>query len=809
MSLTKSFQSLFFALLSLPLQAGTAIAPVESAVPGDVRDNALFLRETMKFGKSGASLDQTSGHVVPGQIVSRQINDRDKRVQNLLSRMTLREKIGQMTQLEIGMVSNDNGQEIAIDDAKLQKAVAEYGVGSILNVNAEALPLSKWHEIVGQIQAAAGKTRLRIPVLYGIDSIHGANYIQGSTLFPQPLAMAATWNPALALRAAQITAAETRSAYIPWNFSPVLDVGRQPLWPRLFETYGEDVTLAKTMGIATVRGYEGTDVSSSQSVAACLKHYVGYSAPTSGADRSPAQIPEITLRQYYLPTFRAAIEAGAHTIMVNSGEVNGIPGHANKYLLTDVLRGELHFHGVVVSDWGDIERLVTVHHVAADEKEATRLAVMAGVDMSMVPSDYRFSELLYQLVQERSVPMTRIDEAVGRILELKLALGLLDHPIPDLDTQTAIGGPESQAVSLQAAREAITLLKNQGNLLPFQKNMRVLVTGPTADSLVALNNGWTYTWQGGKSGLYPKTYPSLRQAVETKIGSGNMLYVPGAGIDKAIDINQAIDAATQADAIVLALGENSYAEIPGNIDDLTLPEAQLQLADAMIATGKPVVLVLIEGRPRIISSIADRIPAIVMAYNPSNQGGQAIADVLFGDANPSGRLPITYPRHANALVTYDHQPFDMHDDPSGQLQKFSPQFEFGSGLSYTTFAYSDLTVSPTAITPDQNVMVSVNVGNTGQREGKAVIQLYLSELVASVAPPGKRLVRFAKIQLAPGESQRLTFTLEPEDLSFIGADLKPRIEPGDFELSVGGLQTRFTVAAGIAKNSKLSPKMKN
>lgn len=717
--------------------------------------------------------------------------DTTSRVHDLLEKMNLREKIGQMTQLDLGMVTDGKGQNITINPQKLEKAVIEYGVGSIFNAHDEALPPAKWQELIRQIQAAAAQTRLHIPVVYGIDSIHGANYVRGSTLFPQPLAMAATWNPELVLRAAQITATETRSTGIPWDFSPVLDIGRQPLWPRLYETYGEDPVLAKTMGVAVVRGYEGRDISQNTSVAACLKHYIGYSGPTTGQDRTPALIPEITLREYYLPSFRAAVQAGAHTVMVNSSEINGVPGHVNKYLLTDVLRGELGFKGVVVSDWEDIKKLVTVHRVAATEKDATRLAITAGIDMDMVPSDYSFADLLYQLVQENAVPVSRIDEAVGRILTLKFQLGLFETRDTPAALAERIGTPESREVSLQAAREAITLLKNDGNLLPLRKNMSVLLTGPTCNSLRAENNGWTYNWQGNDEALYPKR-PTLRGAVEEKIGTGNVTYVPGSNFDRVADLAKVRNAASQADAVILCLGENSYTETPGNIEDLTLPDAQLRLGKAAIAAGKPVVLVLIEGRPRIISAIEDKIPAIVMAYNPSNEGGQAIADVLFGDYNPSGRLPITYPRKPNSLLTYDRKEYQEEPEKFPR-QGFLPQFEFGSGLSYTRFTYSDLVVSPASVEAEGKVAVSVKVTNTGSRAGKEVVQVYLSQKFASITPPGRRLVRFAKIQLASGASESLSFTLERADFEFIGANLKPTIEAGEFEVLLGGSRASFWI----------------
>ena len=711
-------------------------------------------------------------------------------VEKLLGQMTLKEKIGQMSQLEIGMVTDGMDQSIRINSEKLHKAVAEYGVGSILNVHDQALSVEQWHEIIRAIQEEAKKTRLHVPVLYGIDTIHGPNYIVEGTLFPQPLAMAATWNPELMLRGSQIAAAETRKAGIPWSFSPVLDAGRQPLWSRLWETFGEDTYLATVMGVATVRGYEGSDLSNPASVSASLKHYMGYSYPTTGGDRSPALIPENTLREYFLPTFAAAVKAGAHTVMVNSSELNGIPGHANGYLLKDVLRRELGLQGFVVSDWMDIKKLVSAHHVAANEKEATRIAVLAGIDMSMVPSDYSFSNLLLELAQEGKVPASRIDEAVRRILTVKYQLGLFDDPLRGIDSKTVVGSPESRHVSLEAARESITLLKNENHTLPLAKTARVLVTGPSADSLIPLNNGWTYTWQGDRASAYPKDPATILKAIQGKIGAANVTYVPGTTYNKEVDIARAAEAAAKADAVVICLGEWAYAETPGNIPDLTLPEAQLNLALRILETKKPVILVLTEGRPRIISRIADPANAIVMAYNPSNEGGQAIADVLFGDVNPSGKLPITYPRSPNRLFTYDHKAFEGEDGAEGKT-KPAPQFEFGSGLSYTSFSYSDLRVSPAAASGSEIVRVEVTVKNSGSRAGKEVVQLYLNERVASVTPPLKRLKRFAKVLLQPDESRQLSFELTSDDLSFIGADNKRVVEPGVFDVRIGGLQQTF------------------
>ena len=709
----------------------------------------------------------------------------------LVSKMTIEEKIGQMTQLEIGLVTKGDGDNIQIDPEKLEKAVVKYGAGSILNVKDQALTVDKWHEIIGAIQKASQQTRLKIPVIYGIDSIHGANYVQGSTLFPQEIGMAATWNPALMQRGAEVAAAETRAAGIPWTFSPVLDLGRQPLWPRFWETFGEDPYLAKVMGAAFVRGVEGDDVSSSKNVATSLKHYVGYSFPLTGRDRTPAWIPENYMREYFLPSFEAAIKAGARTIMVNSAEVNGVPGHINHHLLTEILRNELGFDGFVVSDWQDIKKLVTEWRVAPDEKEATRLSVMAGIDMSMVPSDYSFSDLLLQLVKENKVPMSRIDEAVKRILLVKYQVGLFDKPMPDPSLKVNFATAASRAIALEAARESLTLLKNDASVLPLAKDKKILVTGPTADTLISLNNGWTYVWQGNNAALYPKDRPTVLQAIRNKAGD-NVTYVPGVAFDKEIDIDAAVRAAQSSDVAVVCIGESSYTETPGNITDLTISDSQLKLAERIEATGKPVVLVLVEGRPRVINRIVDGAKGILLALNPGNEGGAAVADVLFGDYNPNGKLPFSYPRTPNGLISYDHKLFETENTSYGN-SAFSPQFAFGTGLSYTTFEYSNLQVSPATTSLKSDVKVNVTLTNKGQRAGKETVIVYVRDVVASLSPPGKRVRRFAKISLEPGQSRTLTFTLRPEDLSFIGLNNRPVIEPGDFEVLVGGLTGKFTL----------------
>lgn len=765
---------LIFALTFLSFCPGiqqTLSAPAPTVQPAatEVEDSDLFFQKALARKPSRRNYN--------------------REVSALLAKMTIEEKIGQMTQLEIGIITKGDGDNIQIDPEKLEKAVVKYGAGSILNVKDQALTVDKWHEIISAIQTASQRTRLKIPVIYGIDSIHGANYIQGSTLFPQEIGMAATWNPQLMQQGAEVAAAETRAAGIPWTFSPVLDLGRQPLWPRFWETFGEDPYLAKVMGVAFVRGVEGDDVASSKNVASSLKHYVGYSFPLTGRDRTPAWIPENYMREYFLVPFAAAVKAGARTVMVNSAEVNGIPGHINHHLLTEVLRNEMKFDGFVVSDWQDIKKLVSEWKVAADEKEATRLSVMAGVDMSMVPSDYSFSDLLLQLVKEGKVPMSRIDEAVSRILLVKYEVGLFDKPMPDASLKSNFATAASRSIALEAARESLTLLKNDASILPLSKDKKVLVTGPTADTLISLNNGWTYVWQGNNAALYPKDRDNILQAIRRKVGD-NVTHVPGVSFDKEIDIEAAVTAAKNADVAIVCIGESSYTETPGNITDLTLSEPQLKLAERIQATGKPVVLVLVEGRPRVINRIVPGAQGILLALNPGNEGGTAIADVLFGDYNPNGKLPFNYPRTPNGLITYDHKLFETEATSYGNTA-FSPQFAFGHGLSYTTFEYSNLQVSPSTASLNAEIKVSVNVTNKGQRAGKEAVIVYVRDVVASLSPPGKRVRRFAKIALEPGQSRTLTFTLRPEDLSFIGVNNKPVIEAGDFEVLVGGLTGKF------------------
>jgi beta-glucosidase len=716
----------------------------------------------------------------------------DKKVKSLLSKMTLEEKIGQMTQICLQAVSKTQGtttQKQETDLAKLKEAITKYHVGSILNVYDVANSVDHWNKIITDIQDIATKdTRLKIPVLYGIDAVHGANYTIGATMFPQEINIAATFDTAFAYKQGEITSREIRACGIPWNFAPILDIGRQPLWPRLWETYGEDVFLDSKMGESYIKGAQGTDISEKDKAAICLKHYAGYSFPINGHDRTPAWISERMMREYFLPPFEQAVKSGAQTVMVNSAEVDGIPGHINYHLLTEVLRGEMKFKGIVVSDWQDIERLYFRDKVAESQEDAVRMVVMAGVDMSMVPYEYSFYDYLVKLVKEGKVPMKRIDEAVSRILRVKYLLGLFDNPYPDKSLSASVGTKESDAVNLQAAEESIVLAKNEGNVLPLSKNSKVLVTGPTANMLSVLNGGWTLIWQGNEESLYPKDKLTVLQAIQDKIKPENVKYFQGTSYDSLINVEETVNAAKDADAVVLCLGEKPYAETPGNINDLTLDTAQLKLADALIKTGKPVILVMIEGRPRIINSIVGGAKGVLLGFLPGMDGGQAIANILFGDVNPSAKLSITYPRYCNDFVHYDYKPLENSSE-----NVINPQWLFGYGLSYTNFTYSNLKLSKDNFNKGEGIKISVDVKNTGNVKGKEAVLLYLNDEYASVSRPVKQLKRFSKIELNPGETRTVEFTLNDYDLSFIGVENKRIVEPGKFKIFVNNLSSEFSL----------------
>ena len=729
-------------------------------------------------------------------------NDRaiDAKVKALLSKMTLEEKVGQMTEITIQKFSEPNGLDKGhLDTAKLKEAIVKYHIGSLLNVNNASLSVKDWDNLMTTIQDIATKeTRLKIPIIYGIDAIHGATYTKGATLFPQALGMAATFNTELSEKEGAITALEVRASGTPWIFYPVLDLGRQPLWSRLYETYGEDVYLASRMGASYIEGVQGDNIGAPDKVATCLKHYVGYSFPLDGKDRTPAWIPERMMKEDFLPSFKAGVDAGSPTIMVNSSEVNAIPGDANYHLLTEVLRNQMKFKGFVVSDWADIERLYQRYKVASSPEEAVKIAVMAGVDMSMVPSDYSFYDILIKLVKEGKVPMWRINQAVSRILKVKYELGLFSNPYPDTKLASRFASKSAEETNLQAAEESITLVKNENDILPLSKNSKVLVAGPTADSLSTMNGGWTITWQGDGEQLYPKDKLTPLEAIQSEIGKENVAYVPGCTYDSLLDMDAAVSAAKKSDAVILCLGEHTYAETPGNINDLTLPEAQLKLAKALIATGKPVILVMFEGRPRIINRIVGGSKAVLVAFLPGMEGGKALAGILFGDVNPSGKLPITYPRYVNALCHYDYDPSEVS---GGNV--FDPQWNFGYGLSYTSFSYSDLQIDNAKIKAGKSEIVSVKVTNTGRVAGKEVVELYLGEEYTSVMEPVHRLQGFDKVLLQPGETREVSFIIKPDQMSIVNENNKRVIEPGTFNVTVGNLSGKFVVVGG---NKKVSDK---
>jgi beta-glucosidase len=710
------------------------------------------------------------------------------RAEALLSRMTLEEKVGQMTQITVTAVAAGD-QEVAgriqLDPARLRSAIVEHHVGSILNVVSASLTLEGWHALINEIQdIALNETRLGIPIIYGIDFVHGGNYLRSGTIFPHNIGLAATFDVDLVRRTGVITAEEALASGLPWNFAPVLDVGRIPLWPRYYETLGEDPYLVGVMGRALVEGVQETGP-----VAATLKHYVGYSGSDTGRDRTPASLSERVVREYYLAPFREGVAAGAMSVMVNSGEIDGEPIHASRYWLTDVLRDELGFRGVVVTDWEDVVYLHTRHRVAATMKDAVRMAVEAGIDMSMTPYDFEFGVHLAELVREGTIAEGRVDESVRRILEMKIALGLLDDARPVAAWTARAGTDAARQTARQAARESITLLQNNG-VLPLSRGTRILVTGPAADALTPLHGGWTHTWQGTDADHFPPDTPTLLDAIRAR--SEQVVFAAGSGFEETLDISAAVRAARDADVAVIAIGEDAYSEGFGDIGDLTLPAAQLELVRAVQATGTPSVLVLVQGRPRVISAVADAAAAIVMAYVPGMEGAEAVAEVLFGEHDPAGVLPFTWPRHPNALDTYDHKFTQTLPPPSEATPGgFNPQFAFGHGLSYTTFAYSDLRLGGTTMGREDTQTVAVTITNTGNRAGRHTVLLFVRQHYASLTPAVRRLRAFRKIDLAAGASQTVRFELSGEDLTFIGRNGAPLLEPGLFDAMVGDLRATF------------------
>ena len=702
------------------------------------------------------------------------------RINELLASMTIEEKAGQMTQMTLQAFSSERqwvDTQHVLNVEALREALVNKHVGSILNQYDAAFTPAYWREIITQIQDIATKeTRLGVPVIYAVDSVHGANYVQGATLFPQNLNIAATWNPQLAYAAGLITARETRAVGIPWNFAPVADVGRQPLWSRFFETFGEDPKLVSIMADASVRGMmTGTP---GERVAACGKHFVAYSIPRSGKDRTPTHIGEIELLDTFVPPFEAMIAAGLETMMINSGEVNGVPVHASEELMIGLLRERLGFEGVIVTDWEDVIKLNSIHKIADSEKEATRLAVLAGIDMSMVPLKADFADHIVELVKEGALTEERIDESVRRILILKETLGLFDAPISPPSMLDTFNNEQAQTASLEASRESLVLLRNQEGLLPLAATTKLLVTGPTSDALPPVFGAWSYSWQGAEPGLYPDT-PTVLDALRTRFGADNVQHVPGAGFNEVIDLEAFTQAAASADVIVLCLGEAPSTEKPGDIDDLDLEPAQIALAQAAIDSNKPVILVLIENRPRLFHEAEPQLEAIIWAGHPGPFGPEAIAELLAGDLNPSGKLPFTYPRRSGSLITYDRK-WTEDLGITFQMDAYTPLFEFGSGLSYSTFEYAGLDVH----IHDDTMHIGVNVTNTSERAGMEVVQVYVTDEFASVTPHAQRLKAFGKVLLQPGETRPITLHLTKDDLTLINQQGERVFEPGGFTIRV-------------------------
>lgn len=737
--------------------------------------------------------------VLPGNSKSQSRNTAtESKINAMIKQMTLEEKVGQMAQVSIESLGSIQNGNFVFNQDKFKDAVVNYKIGSILNTPG-LQTAQQWNVIIEEIQNAAKETRLKIPVLYGLDDNHGVNYVAGSTLFPQEIGQAATWNRQLVFDAGVITAYESRAASVPWTFSPVLDLGTNPQWPRIWEGYGEDPYLVSEMGVQFVKGFQDP-LGSKEKLAVSIKHYMAYSDPKSGHDRTDAWIPEHYLREYHLPAFRAAVEAGARTVMVNSALINGVPTHINKHILTDILKKELGFTGFIVSDFQDIENVYRRDKITNSIKEAIRLAINAGIDMSMIPYDYKeFCTDLIALVKEGKVPVSRIDDAVTRILRVKHELQIFETPVTYLKDYPKFGSAGFENAAYKTAAESITLLKNTNNILPLPKNAKVLVTGPNANSMRTLNGGWTYTWQGEKTDEYAEKYNTILEAVQKKLGPANVLYEKGVAYnmqgkyyeDSVVDIDAAVKAAAGVDYILLCIGENNYTETPGNLNDLSLSDNQLLLAQAMIKTGKPVIIILNEGRPRIINRVEPGAAAILDLYLPSNFGADALADILTGDVNPSGKLPITYPRYTNSLAGYIHKPSEGDGNPQGG--DFYPQFQFGFGLSYTTFEYSNIMINKKSFSADETASINVTVKNTGSKEGKEVVQLFVSDLIASLTPDVKRLRGFEKVDLKPGESKTVTFKLPLKDLAFINTDNKRTLEAGDFKIQVVNQTASFMV----------------
>ena len=703
----------------------------------------------------------------------------EQQVEELLSKMDLDAKIGQMTELAIDVLGETINGEFQLDEAKLHKAIAEYKVGSFLNAPGPvAQSPEKWNEIIGRIQELS-MAEIGIPCIYGLDQNHGTTYTLGGTLFPQNINMGAAFNPDLTYEAARVTAYETRASNCPWTYSPTVDMARDPRWPRVWENYGEDCLVNAIMGSTAVRGFQGDDPNHipADRIATSVKHYMGYSMPRTGKDRTPAYISVSELREKCFAPFKACVEAGALTIMVNSGSINGKPVHADRELLTQWLKEDLGWDGMLITDWADINNLYTREHVAANKKEAIEMAINAGIDMAMEPYDLNYCTLLKELVQEKKIPMNRIDDAVRRVLRLKFRLGLFDHPNTLLKEYPLFGSKEHAELALRAGK-------------------KLLVTGPNANSMRCLNGGWSYSWQGHLTDRFADKYNTIYEAICNKFGADHVrleqgvTYKPeGAYMEEnEPEIEKAVAAARNVDIIIACIGENSYCETPGNLSELAISANQSKLVKALAATGKPIILILNEGRPRIINDLEPLADAVIDILLPGNYGGDALANILAGDVNPSAKMPYTYPRHEAALTTYDYRVSEEMDKMEGAYDYnavVSVQWPFGYGLSYTTFEYSNFQTDKSSFTAGDDLHFSIDVTNTGKYAGKEVVMLFSSDLVASLTPENRRLRAFKKVELQPGETQTITLSIKGSDLAFVNSDGQWVLEQGDFRMQCG------------------------
>lgn len=729
----------------------------------------------------------------------------EAKVEALLAKMTLDEKVGQMLELNLDilgkMAPGKDGKPVwTLNEAMLDSCIAKYKVGSLLNApGTKAATVKQWQEWIRLIQKKSMKY-IGIPDIYGLDHNHGVTYTQGGTLFPQPINLAASFNTQLATTMAEVAAYESRAGNCPWVYNPVLDLGRDPRWSRIWESFGEDPIVNARMAEAEIRGYQGDDPNhlGKYNVATSVKHYMAYGAPWSGKDRTPAYLSEQMLREKYFEPFKAAIQAGALTVMVNSASINGMPVHASYKFLTKWLKEDLQWDGMIVTDWADINNLYTREKVAKDKKDAIRIAINAGVDMSMDPYSVDFCTLLKKLVEEGKVKQSRIDDAVRRILRVKYRLGLFDQPNTGGKGYEKFGSKEFADKALRAAEETEVLLKNEGGILPLAKGKKILLTGPNANQMRCLDGGWSYTWQGSNAEDLSGAYNTIYEALCNKYGQENIILEQGVtynekgryDAENAPQIDKAVSAAAGADVIIACIGENSYCETPGNLTDLWLSSNQRDLVKALAKTGKPIILILNEGRPRLIADIEPLAKAVVDILLPGNYGGDALANLLAGDANFSAKMPYTYPREINSLTTYDYKVSEEVPTMAGAYNydaRVNLQWPFGYGMSYTTFEYSNLQVDRTAFTAGDALKVTVDVKNTGSRVGKEAVLLYTSDLIASLVPDNKRLREFTKVELQPGETKTVSFTLPAKSMAFVGEDGKWTLEEGDFTIRVGRL----------------------